>query len=193
MKKRKLPLPMVLGVCLVLVSLGLMLAFQIRLWAGVRKSQTVASQMDRILPERTQGAGSMYPQSPMPVLEIDGADYVALLEIPAFGITLPVADKWDTKNLSSGPARFWGSVYGGTLVVGGTDYPGQFGFCDRIENDTPILLTDMTGAQFSFRVSRVDRAKQAQTQWLTNPDYDLTLFCRDVYSMEYIAVRCVAP
>lgn len=191
MKKHKFPLLMVLGICLILISVSLLLFFRIRLHLGAQHSQRILLQMNEVLPERMQGVPDIYPNSAMPVLEIDSVDYVAMVEVPSFGITIPVADQWDSDKLYRSPARFFGSAYDGTLIVGGVDDSQQFGFCDKIEQGAIITVTDMTGIQFTYTVFRVDRAKHAETQWLTEADCDLTLFCHDVYSMEYIAVRCV--
>ena len=89
-------------------------------------------------------------------------------------------------------SRFAGSAYDGTLVIGGPDHPKQFGFCDQIDPGAAITLTDMTGGQLSYTVVRVDRREQADAGWLQDPEYDLTLFCRDTLSMTCIAVRCQA-
>ena len=163
MKKRKFPLFLVLGICLILLSISMVLVFQIRMHLGAQHSQTILSSIEQILPERTAGIPGSYLSSAMPVLEIEDADYVAMLEVPSFD---------------------------NSLIIGGTDAPRQFGFCDKIEHGAQIIITDMTGAQFTYTVSKVDRAKRAETQWLMDSDYELTLFCHDVYSMEYIAVRC---
>ena len=190
MKKRRFPLILVLGAFLILLSVSLVVAGQIGIYAGAQQCEKIAAKIEEILPERTQGVPEMYPNSVMPVLSINGADYAAMLEIPAFGLRLPIADKWDSSKLSRCPARFSGSTYAGPLVIGGADHSGQFGFCDKIEHGARITVTDMTGAHFTSTVSRIDRAKHAETQWLIDSDYALTLFCHDVYSMEYIAVRC---
>lgn len=192
MKKRKIPLVLVLGIGLILVSLCITLVFQLQMHMGAQKCQQIVSKMDELLPERTPGVPGIYLDAHMPVLEIDGTDYVAMVEIPAFGITLPVADRWDGQKLSDSPVRFSGSAYDQTLVIGGADDALQFGFCDKIQHGAIVVVTDMTGAQFRYTVSGIDRAKRAQTQWLSEEGCDLTLFCRDMYSMEYIAVRCVA-
>lgn len=190
MKKRKFPIFLVLGIGLILVSIAMVLTFQIRTHLGVKHSQTILSNMEQILPERTAGVPGSYLTSAMPVLEIEDADYVAMLEVPSFAIALPVADRWDRNALFSSPCRFYGSAYDNTLIIGGADDPRQFGFCDEIEHGAQIIVTDMTGAQFTYTVSKIDRAKHAETQWLMDSDCALTLFCHNVYSMEYIAVRC---
>ena len=189
--KRRIPFLLILGTCLIVFSLCCVIVVQLRQYDGAKNCQEVAMEMNKLLPDRTPGVPGVYSDSVMPVLEINGADYVALLEIPSQGVVLPVADQWNSMGLSNSPARFSGSAYDKSLVIGGVDHPRQFGFCDEIEHDAVLNITDMTGAQFSYIVSRIDRSKHAQTQWLQNEEYDLTLFCRSAYSIEYIAVRCI--
>ena len=190
MKKRKFPIFLILGVSLILLGFAMMVALQIRVHVGADRCRATAVKMEQMLPPKSVGLAEAYSISTMPILEISGVDYVALLEIPAFGLSLPVADKWDSSGLLDAPARFCGSAYNRTLAIGGVDYSYQFAFCDKIDNGSAVLVTDMTGVQFSYTVIRVDRSKNADNGWIINENYDLTLFCRDVYSMEYIAVRC---
>jgi len=189
-KKHKFSILLTLGAALILVGLTLAVVFQIRVHTGSAERQAALAKMQVLLPDRSTGVPGTYPNPDMPVLEIDGVDYAAMLEIPSRNITLPVADKWNSEKLLRSPARFYGSAYDGSLVIGGADNAYQFAFCDEIDNGTVITVTDMTGAQFFYTVSRVDRSQSAGSNWLISSDYDLTLFCRDTYSMEYIAVRC---
>lgn len=190
MKKRKFPFLLVMGASLIFISFALMIAFQIHMHISSVESQEVIVKMEGLLPDRSTGIPEIYPNPNMPVLEINGVDYIAMLEIPSLNIILPVADKWNRDQLFKAPARFYGSSYDHTLVIGGGDYSHQFSFCDKIDNGTVITVTDMTGTQFSYTVTRVDRSQNAESRWLINSDYDLTLFCRDIYAMEYVAVRC---
>lgn len=191
MKKRKFLLVLISGICLVLIGVSLMVVTQMRIHAGKQHSKHILEKLDGILPERKSGLLEMYLDSGMPVLEIDGEDYVCVIEIPSFDVTLPVADRWDSNKVFGSPARFFGSAYDGSLIIGGADISQQFGFCKEIELGTLVTVTDMTGTQFTYVVSDVDRAKHAETKWLMDAECDLTLFCRDLYSMEYIAVRFV--
>ena len=188
MKVRKSSLVMGVGLCLILAGLCLGVFFYARAEQGDRLSRDIAAQLEAILPEEYAGMPGLYPDSGMPVLQVEGADYAALLEVPAFGVTLPVADRWDSSRLSLTPARFCGSVYDGTLVIGGGR---QFDFCGKIDLGAAVTVTDMTGGAYTYTVARVDRADHADTQWLMDEAWDLTLFYHDVYAMEYIAVRCV--
>ena len=190
MKKGKFPIVLVLGICLVVISFALIVGLQIRKHIGADQSRKVVTRMSELLPERTVGVPELSSNPNMPVLEINDVDYVALIEIPSLNLSLPVADAWNSQKLYNSPARFYGSCYDHSLVIGGADNSHQFSFCDKIDNGTVIIVTDMTGTQFSYTVSRVDRAKSAESNWLICRDYDLTLFCRDALSMEYVAVRC---
>ena len=192
MKKRIASPLLFIGLTLILISLCLTLLFGIRTKKGAEKRQQIAAKLSEMLPERTPGVAEMYPFTVMPVFEFDGVDYTAVLEIPAFGVRLPVADRWDSRKLWVCPTRFWGSAYDNSLVIGGNDAQGQFAFCDKIQNGTTVTITDMIGAEFSYTVTRIDRARHAETPWLIDEKSDLTLFCYDMYTMEYIAVRCVS-
>ena len=190
--KRKLSLPMILGLLLVVAALGIGAFFGVRTVLGNRKSQSVAAQLETLLPERTQGVPGTYLHTDMPVLEVQGTDYVAMLQVPDFNVKLPVSDVWDQKNLYATPSRFCGSAYDGTMVIGGGNDLQKFSFCNKIDIGATVIITDMTGAEFTYTVVTVDRAKHAESQWLSQEGSDLTLFCQDIMSLEYIAVRCVS-
>ncbi len=190
MKKRRIRLSLLAGVCLIGCSLLVTVLFQVQLHRTARQNAAVTAQLDALLPAKTAGITEEYNDTAMPVLEIDGTDYAALLEIPSHGVTLPIADRWEKRWLSPRVGRFCGSAYDGTLVIGGADHPSQFGFCDEIEHDTVLTVTDMAGAQFSYAVFRVDRVKNATREWLCDAESDLTLFCRDAQTFEYVAARC---
>lgn len=190
MRKRRFPVALLLGILLIAASITILLIQQIRAHRGAEKSQSIVEQMREVLPDRTVGIPDLYASPQMPTLTIDGRDYVALLEIPLLDVSLPVADDWRNDKLFEASARFCGSAYHHTLVIGGIDSSHQFEFCHHIDIDTVIVVTDMTGAQFTYTVKTVERSKTAESAWLADETYDLTLFCRDTYSMEYIAVRC---
>lgn len=190
MKQAKRSVLLILGIALILLSLSLLAFFQIRSHTAARNLHKIVAEMKRILPETTPGMPNSQSDPAMPVLQIQGADYVAMIDIPTFGITLPVADQWDSNAIYAEPHRYFGSVYDHTMVIGGWDEENQFAFCSQIQHGTKISVMDMTGAVFTYTVARVDRSTHAEAAWLTDSDWDLTLFCRDTYSLEYIAVRC---
>lgn len=179
-----------IAVLLIAVCVGIAVYFQIDMHNSAQKAIADGKTLASHLTERSEGYPGVIQDTSMPVLEIGGTDYAGLLEIPAFGAILPVGNTWNGSAFGA-PRRFTGGVYGDTFVIGGMDYPGLFDFCDKIEHDTRVTVTDMTGTAFSYTVVRIDRADSAKSEWLLREDYALTLFCRTAFSTEYIAVRCV--
>lgn len=189
--KNKLNLLQTLGFLLMLLSLCLLLGRELLGVYSRRQAEMTAEQIEAILPERTDGSPEDYTNPDMPVFQLDGRDFSALIRIPAFGVLLPVCNDWETGPFLAYPRRFWGSVYDNSLVIGGSDRNGQFDFCKRLDIGDEITITDMVGAQFSYEVARIERHANADSQKLLEPSWDLTLFARDSSSLNYIFVRCL--
>ena len=183
---------LVLGCLLILCSIGVLLISQFRAKKAQTDAAKITEEICKILPPRHPGVMEDFSSMEMPVLQIDGEDFSGLIEIPTFGVTLPIYHNWDSGKVTAYPCRFWGTIYDGSLVVGGADQQGQFDFLDQIELGCMIKVTDMTGAEFTYTVMRVDRSKTAEADVLMDAEADLTLFARDTYSLDYLMVRCVS-
>lgn len=188
--KRGSKLLIALGLLLILGSLGALLGTSIYAGYARREAAATVEQLRELLPAGTAGMLDRYSNMDMPVLQVGGRDIVAILEIPGYGLTLPVRDDWGGGRVRTIPARFCGTAYNGSLIIGGSDQPGQFDFFDQIQPGAAVKLTDMTGRVFSYTVSRIDRASSAAAEKLTGGEGELTLFVRDAYGLDYILLRC---
>lgn len=190
MKKKGLSFPVLLGAALIVIGLGGMLALFFGTRLAGHAARETAGQIALLLPERTAGIARESGTAEMPVLELDGRDYCALLEVSAYGVKLPVGDVWEDARILSHPCRFYGSAYEENLILGGSNQEGQFGFCTRLDLGDTLTLTDMTGCVFRYRVSRIDRSSSADAERLMEGQWALTLFLRDRYDRKFILVRC---
>lgn len=182
----------IFGCLLIAASLVLLFLLNAQTKRANRVNAEIVQAMEKVLPERRQETPDFERDAEMPALDLLGEDFIALLEIPSFGLKLPVCSTWAKEKVPSFPCRFHGSSYNGTLVIGGYDHPGQFDFFDRIQTDTVVTVTDMTGGIFSYVVERVDRSDTAQAEVLLDDSADLTVFVRDAQLLEYIMLRCIA-
>ncbi len=189
--KKRINVFEVLGLLLIACSLGTLLISRVIIKNVTQQAQKITHQIEAFLPESTPGFPGDYTDPIMPVLQIEQKDYVGLLNIPAYGFKMPLANEWYQFHLFSGPVRFCGSVYDGTMIVGGNDLPEQFDFFDQMEPGDHVAFTDMVGTVFTFTVERIERSKSAEYEKLSAGGYPLTLFVRSAYSSEYILVRCV--
>lgn len=182
----------IVGCLLIVCSLGALIGSKWLANRAAEDSQRVLSQMEEILPQASQGITDSFTDMQMPALQVEGCDYVAILEVPAYGVKLPVAAAWEAKEIYSHPCRFSGTVYDGSLVIGGADQQGQMEFLDRIYTDSAVTVRDMTGAAFDYVVADVRRSETAEADKLMEEGWDLTLFVRDSYTLDYIIVRCIS-
>lgn len=180
-----------LGCLLIVSSMVLLLLLQAKTKQAEHDNAEIVQMMEAILTDYSQGSKDTERQMEMPVLELQDEDFVSLLEIPSYGLKLPVCNDWNKGKVVSYPCRFSGTAYDGSLVIGGYDQLGQFDCFDRIWDGTMVMLTDMTGTVFSYEVERVERSQTAEANVLLSDKSDLTLFVRDAQLLEYIILRCV--
>ena len=180
-----------LGGLLVAASLGLLLFTQVQSKQALAENAQLVENLYSILPPPTKGIMESYSDNSMPALEIDGTDYSALVDIPALGITLPVADAWDKHKVALHPCRFYGSAYDGSLIIGGVDQPGQFADFKLLSLDAEVTITDMTGAVFTYAITEIEWRNSADAEVLLDSDAHLTLFVRNAYGTDYILLRCM--
>lgn len=175
------------GVLLLTASLCFVAVPEILHYFGAQQAAKTVAQIEATLPPRTGGVQDSYRVMQMPVLNVEGKDFVAVLEIPTYGVVLPVGNEWNTMALYQHPCRFDGTAYDGSLMIGGSCK--QLTCLKEVQNGDVVRVTDMQGAIYTYTVSRIHRADHADKETL-NSDAALTLFAQDAANMEYVIVEC---
>lgn len=124
----------------------------------------------------------------MPSLSVDGIDFVGILEMPDYSSALPVCAQWERP--SKYPCRLSGSIYDGSMQIGGTTQNGQYDFYRDISVGDQVYFTDMQGARYGYAVKDIRYEKHADQSALTSEDAPLTLFIKNVYGFDYILIFC---
>lgn len=150
----------------------------------------IVNFIDNIVPFSGAGVKEERYNSEMPSLSFNGQDYVALLSIPRFSVILPIRSCWDKKIVNAVPCRFSGSIYDGTLIIGGIDSDSQFGFVSQIDIGDTVKVKDIRGYEFKYTVVNVKHAKNSSAETLIDEQYDLTLFAKERGSGVWLLVRC---
>ena len=175
------------GLSILLVTLGVLLLGAAAILFVVRQAQdkqrtadipSLIEKIEAALPECSAGVIENRADSAMAAVEIDGIDVIGLLELPGRGIKLPVSAEWDSSEQSFRPARFMGSVYDGTLIVGGRSEDGNFDFIDQLDAGEELTFTDMTGRVFRYTVRKICHADNARAETLADSESALTLFVK---------------
>lgn len=177
-----------LGVILIAASLIILLMHKRALSIKSVLIQNTTQLIQESLPPRTQAVENQYTNIDMPVINILGKDYCALLEVPFASVVLPVANVWNSAEIT--PERYSGSVYDGSMIIGGNGEEYQLGFVSQLDFGNRITVVDMYGGQFNYTVQSIDRAKYLSKESLLSEEYRLTLFAYIAKEEKYIVVRC---
>lgn len=191
MKKTLSRVLMWTGIALVALAVLLFAASRILIVRNEERARETVETLYELMPSVRDGAPDGRAETAMPVLELDGTDFAGILEIPAFGTVLPLCGTWDAGDVTKYPHRFTGSMYDGSLVIGGSDNPGQLDFMKAVSIGDTVYLTDAAGERYRYTVSWVEKTKDVSASHLCDADADLTLFARNTYGFEYTVVRCV--
>ena len=121
----------VLGVVLLLAAGGLYAYNRYEdAHAGAEAQNVVADLQQKVVqqkvepPEPEAESGPLDPE--LPVVEIDGNEYVGEISIPAIGIDLPVMSEWSYPRLKIAPCRQFGSSRTDDLVHRGAQLREPF-------------------------------------------------------------------
>ena len=138
----------------------------------------------------------------MPVVTVDGYDYIGILEIPSLKLTLPVMDRWDYDRLKISPCVYSGSYKTDDLVVCAHDYARHFSPVKWIDMSEDVYLITVDHKVYHYQVvnretlkpesveQMVENINNTKNGTVTN-EWDLTLFTCNPGGQTRCAVRCV--
>ena len=157
-----------------------------------KSARQVLSQMEAQLSEPSAlPAYLVAPEMEMPILIIDGHEYIGYLYIPSLDLSLPVMSQWSYPNLKLAPCRYSGSAYLDNLIIAGHNYKKQFGVLKNLQLGDKIVFTDMDRNSFSYAVSEILVLEPTAVEELQAGDWDLTLFTCTPGGQSRVTVRCV--
>lgn len=163
---------------------------------AVRQIEEQITLPEPIFPQQEEEPIGTLPSSPvsqreeMPVLELDGNQYIGTLELASMGITLPVMSEWSYPKLKLSPCRFSGSIYQDDLIIAGHNYSSHFACLKAMNVGDEIIFTDAEGCEFSYRVSAQQLLGPMEIEELKTGDWDLTLFTCTIGGKYRVCVRC---
>lgn len=169
------------GLCLILATTVLQIVWQ-------KQADALVKKIESVLPERSVGVAEPVTDPRMPALSIQGEDFIGLVEIPAYGVKLPLHAQWKRLKMEQYPCRLDGSVYTDDLILGGS--AAQLACLRQIGHGDVVTVTDMQGAVYTYRVTKIRRGDNARLDTIRDETARLVIFMRDRYTMEYILVSC---
>ena len=125
----------------------------------------------------TAAAPSPTPLDPeMPVVMLDGYEYVGYVEIPALGLKLQVMSEWDYTRLRVAPCRQFGSSRTDDLVIAAHNYENHFGRLKELSKGDTVIFTDMEGLVNTYCVEKIETLAPDAVDAVQNSGHDLVLY-----------------
>ena len=112
----------------------------------------------------------------MPVVMLDGYEYVGYVEIPTLGLKLPVMSEWDYTRLKVAPCRQFGSSRTDDLVIAAHNYESHFGHLKDLSAGDTVTFTDMEGIVNTYCVEKIETLNPNEVDAVQNSGYDLVLY-----------------
>lgn len=130
------------------------------------------------------------PDMEMPIISVDGNDYIGILSIPSIDIELPVMSDWSYKKLKIAPCRYAGSVYKNNIVIAAHNYNRHFGKIQELQIGSLVSFKDSNGNMFDYKVVEMEILQPTAVEEMKTGDWDLTLFTCTLGGRTRVTVRC---
>ena len=180
----------VLGVVLLLAAGGLYAYNRYEDAHAGAEAQTVVADLQQKVepPEPEAESGPLDPE--LPVVEVDGNEYVGEISIPAIGIDLPVMSEWSYPRLKIAPCRQFGSSRTDDLVIAAHNYESHFGKLTSLTAGDNVTFTDMDGIVNEYVVNKVEVLDPHSVEEVEHSGYALVLYTCTYGGKTRVTVFC---
>lgn len=197
---RKSPgiLCIVIGGVLLLAALGLYGYNRYEDAQAGAEAQVVVQDLEQKLEQTVSKAESTEASSDseemlspeLPVVMLDGYDYIGVISIPAIDIKLPVMSNWSYPKLKISPCREFGSSRTDDLVIAAHNYESHFGKLGSVSVGDNVIFTDMDGVENHYIVQKTDILQPTDVDAVEHSGYDLVLYTCTYGGKTRITVFC---
>ena len=123
----------------------------------------------------------------MPTIDINGKEYIGIINIPSININLPVMKEYSDANIKIAPALYKGTIYKNNAIIAAHNYSSQFKRIQNLKIDDIVTFEDVNGHIFNYKVIKKDRLFKNDIDLMTSGEWDLTLFTCITISGNYRA------
>ncbi|HIT89243.1 MAG TPA: sortase [Candidatus Merdenecus merdavium] len=155
------------------------------------KERLQKENLDQVADREEEGPDYLKnPHMEMPVVVIDGKEYIGYVIIPSLGLELPVLSSWSYEDLKIAPGRYEGSVYLNNMILLAHNYQVHFGKLHQLEVGDIIRFKDMKDHTFDFSVEKKEELTSIQVEDMVSGDWDFTLFTCTLGGEARTTIRC---
>lgn len=189
-----------LGAVLILSALLLLLYNRHEAALAGKEAEILLSDVEAAIGGQTSSGGPTDPTEEteteptlppeLPVVHLNGYDYVGYVEIPALELKLPVMATWDYDLLQVAPCRQFGSSRTDDLVIAAHNYVTHFGYLKKLIPGDTVIFTDMDGIVNTYAVEKTETLDPTSVDAVKNSGCDLVLYTCTIGGKTRVCVFC---
>lgn len=175
---------------LILLSISGYMAYTIILdiQTANRHNEEILTKLEELINE--QGPVYSY-EDELKSLEIDGEEYLGVIDIPSVELSLPVYKDWNYDLLKLGPCRYKGSYKENDMILMSHYYEDQFEKIKKANMGDLVYFVSVDKQIYTYRIEYYETLKSFDGLILEEKtDWDLTLFTCNTYGFTRHVVRC---
>ena len=184
------------GLIMIILSL-LLICYNLQMaYVAGKSSSEVSVKLDKLIGARNEASVEaipdyiLNPDMSMPVISVDGWNYIGFLDIPDLNLNLPVIEQYSPQAIKMAPACYDGTAYKENFVICAHNYRSHFGLIGQLDENSIVTFTDADGNVFTYKVSDKETLSPKQKAELFSDQWDFTLVSCTASGQYRIAVRC---
>lgn len=126
----------------------------------------------------------------LPIVSIEGNDYIGYLTFPDYELELPVMADWSMEKLQIAPCLQSGSPLTDDAVIAAHNFRKHFLVLHNIQVGEKVIFTDMNGNTIEYTVAEVKIVDPTSVYEVIHSDYDLILYTCTSGGQARVTVRC---
>ena len=188
MKNKKWLILIITGIIFIILALCLLMYNAYADNRAGKKSQEALEKIQESLKDINKNEQSE-DSSKEKILNIDGNDYIGIIEIPVLNLELPVMSEVDDDNLKISPCRYSGTIETNDLVICAHSYKKLFRYIKNLNQGDIVILTDMNGKEHLYQVELTEILAPTDIKEMIESDFDLTLYTCTNDNLNRITIR----
>lgn len=122
-------------------------------------------------------------------INIDGHEYIGIINIPTLELELPIMSKCTDKNMKISPCKYYGSIETNDLVICAHSYKNLFRYIKNLKSKDILIYTDMSNNEYIYEVELIEILAPEDIEEMLESEFDLTLYTCTNDNQNRVTVR----
>jgi len=180
MKKKIL----ICAIIILLSTLSIFLFINININKNIKTNRKVLDILNDIFEDNKLETTNEFKNN-LPKLQVDGTDYVGIINIPKHNLLLPVESKCNNSIIN---IQSTCKYLSNSLIILGTNLNDSFSSFRLYNVKDTVSFTNMLGETYQYKIKNIKRVKDLKN--ISRYDEDLIIIIKNYYDMEYILFIC---